>query len=145
MRGRVQKAVGILGVAALALASTACGYTELHEALLRPASAPTNRVEIYLGDTLPPRPFYEVALVQVLGYGSDADVEDLNGALQARGRGLGCDGLVRVRFDLGRSIGQGYGVCVRWAEGQHGTVVMTPARVPPPDAPREGASKEHGL
>jgi hypothetical protein len=113
---------------------TACGYTEVHEAVLRAPSPPTSRVELYVGDQLPPRPFYEVALVQAMGYGSEAQIEDLSQALESRGRQLGCDALVRTRFDLGHSMAHGYGVCVKWSDAASSTVQTT--------APATGAPKE---
>ncbi len=121
-------------LAVLSLSLAACGYTEVHEAVLRSPSPPTSRVELYVGDQLPPRPFYEVALVQAMGYGSEAQIEDLSQALEARGRQLGCDALVRTRFDVGHSMAHGYGVCVKWSETAPSTVQTT--------APATGAPKE---
>ena len=128
--------VGLGGLGGLAALATGCGYTELHEAVLRPTTAPTTQVELYVSEQSPRRPFYEVALLEVFGYGSDADVEDLTAALQARGRALGCDGILRVHFDMGRTVGHGYGVCVRWSPSAQGMVQTTPAA----PAPAEGES-----
>ncbi len=119
---------------ALAVFATGCGYVEMHDAVLRPPSAPTAKVELYVGEQTPGRPFYEVALVQVYGYGSEADVENMSRALEERGRALGCDALLRTHFDMGRSIGHGYGVCVRWsAVAPPGTVQTGGA--PPSETP----------
>jgi hypothetical protein len=92
-----------------------CGHTEVHEVVLRAPSAPTASPEIYMEDQQPARPYYEVAMVQALGYGSDANLGELTNALAKRGAQLGCDALVRVRVDLGISRGHGFGVCVRWS------------------------------
>jgi hypothetical protein len=119
----------------LVMVVTGCGYTEMHEAVLRTPTAPTSRVELYMGDQQPARPFYEVALVQAMGYGSEAQIEDLSQALEARGRQLGCDALVRTRFDLGLSMAHGYGVCVKWSRTVSSNTVQTTTPVGP--APKE--------
>jgi len=58
----------------------------------------------------PPRPFYEVALLQVIGHGSDANLEDMVKALTVRASSLGCDAIVRIGVDQGYSIAHGFGV-----------------------------------
>jgi hypothetical protein len=121
-------------VSALAFAATGCGYTELHEAVLRPPTPPTTSVELYLGDQNPNRPFYEVALVEAFGYGTDANMEDLSAALRGRGGNLGCDAILRARFDIGQSMAHGYGVCVKWAKVVTDTI-QTTRPVPPAPAP----------
>jgi hypothetical protein len=118
----------------LALALAGCGYTETHEVVLRAASPPTGRpVEVYMSGQPPPRPFYEVALLQVIGHGSDANLEDVIRALTQRAATLGCDALVRIQIDQGYSLSHGFGVCVRWAPGI--APVPAPAPVAPAPAP----------
>jgi hypothetical protein len=118
-----------------ALVLCGCGHTEVHQVLLR---VPTGKVsydaELYLGDQNPRRPYYEMALIQAIGYGADANLEDVTDALRERGRYFGCDGLIRVRVDQGYSMAHGFGVCVKWAQ-----VVATPVPVPVP-APAPPAS-----
>jgi hypothetical protein len=117
-------------VLALAVASTAlvaCGHTEVHSFLLRPAEAQTSREpEIYFEGRGPQRAVYEIALLQVLGFGSDADPDDVAAALASRGKALGCDAIVRVRIDQGAMRMHGFGVCVRYA------AAPAPAPAPPP-------------
>ncbi len=129
----------LLGLGLTLGALSGCGYVEMHEAVLRPTTGPSSRpVELYVASQTPSRPYYEVALLQAFGYGSDADVEDLTNALRSRAQELGCDGLLRVHFDMGRSMAHGYGVCVRWSQTVQGTVQTTPA---PASAPApEGES-----
>lgn len=126
-----------------ALVLIGCGYTELHEAVLRSTPGPTSKVEIYVGDQRPARPFYEIALVEAFGYGSEADVEDLTAALEGRAKSIGCDALVRTRFDLGQSVAHGYGVCVRYSPTAPATIQVsssTPAAPPPPVSPGSSVS-----
>jgi hypothetical protein len=116
---------------ALAFALAGCGHIETHDVLLRADSAPTARdPELYMEDRAPQRAFYDVAIVQVIGFGSDANTDDVIAGIVARGRGLGCDAVVRVRVDIGLSRANGFGVCVRWSPGR-----APSAPPPPPSAP----------
>lgn len=128
----------------LTLLATGCGYVEMHEAVLRPTTGPSARaVEMYVGEQSPNRPYYEVALLQAFGYGGDANIEDLTAALEGRGRALGCDGLLRVRFDMGYSMAHAYGVCVKWSQAVQGTVqtnLAAPAPVPAAPSPSPSPS-----
>ncbi|WP_394842482.1 hypothetical protein LZC95_36110 [Pendulispora brunnea] len=95
------------------------GYTEVHEIILRQPQPPTGRdVQLYVGNQSPSQPFYEMALLQAIGFDGDSDLEDVTEALRERGRQLGCDAIVRVRVELGYTMAHGYGVCVRWAAPQ---------------------------
>jgi hypothetical protein len=99
-----------------ALALAACGYTETHEVVLRQPGPPTGHaVEVYMYGQVPPRPFYEVALLQVVGHGADANLEDVVKGLTRRAQAFGCDAIVRIQIDQGYSLTHGFGVCVRWA------------------------------
>lgn len=93
-----------------------CGHMETHAALLRPAEAPkTDPVEIYIADQASPqRPYYELALVQAIGFGADANAEDVVHALTDRAAAQGCDAVVRTYIDIGYSRAHAAGVCVRW-------------------------------
>lgn len=123
-------------VVALALASfalVACGHTEVHSFLVRPAEAPAPRdPDLYFEGRGPQRPVYEIALVQVLGFGADADPDDVAAALAARGKALGCDAIVRVRIDQGATRTHGFGVCVRYAPVAQSAPAAPPAPSPPP-------------
>jgi hypothetical protein len=103
-----------------------CGYTETHEVVLRQPSAPSGHaVEVYMNGQVPSRPFYEVALLQVLGHGADANLEDVVKALTKRAQAFGCDAVVRIQVDQGYSLTHAFGVCVRWAP-------IVPAAAPAP-------------
>jgi hypothetical protein len=125
---------------ALALAATAllgCGHIETHAAMLRaPQPRPARPVELYVADQAPPtRPFYDIAIVQAVGFGSEANPEDVTRGLTDKAAALGCDAVVRVFIDVGYSRAHAAGVCVRYlAEGPPG-----PAPVLPP-APEKNPS-----
>jgi hypothetical protein len=124
-----------LFITAALIANAGCGYTEMHDVVLRGTGGPTGRpVELYMMSQQPPRPFYEVALVQVIGHGSDANLEDLMKAVVKRGGELGCDAVVRVQFDQGYSMAHAFGVCVKWA--------APPATAPPPAPPAPAPAPE---
>lgn len=100
----------------LSLSAIGCGHTEAHEAMLRPAEAPTGKtVELYMADQpLPARPFYEIALVQAVGFGDEAHPENVAHALTERARRIGCDAVLRTFIDQGYARAHASGVCVRW-------------------------------
>lgn len=116
-----------------------CGHIETHHALMRAPSPPTGRpVELYMADQGgPARPFYEIALVQAIGFGSDANPEDVAHALTEKAASLGCDAVVRAFIDLGYSRAHAFGVCVKFlAPGPPGPPpVLPPGRGPNPTPP----------
>ncbi|MDF2692693.1 MAG: hypothetical protein K0S65_1076 [Labilithrix sp.] len=103
-------------VSAALVALAGCGHTETHQAMLRSAEAPTGRaVELYMADQAPPaRPFYEIALVQAVGFGNEAHPEDVAHALTEKAARLGCDAVLRTFIDQGYSRAHASGVCVKW-------------------------------
>lgn len=117
-----------------------CGYTEVHQVVLRtPTQSASGEVELYLADRNPPRPYYEIAMLQAIGHGADANLEDVTDALRSRARALGCQALVRVRVDQGYSMAHGFGICVAWATGAAAASmpppVPAPTLSPPPVGP----------
>jgi hypothetical protein len=104
----------------VALATAACGHTETHVAMLRAPQPRTDRaVEVYMADQpAPVRPYYEIALVQAIGSGTDATPEDIVSALTKKAAALGCDAVVRVFIDVGYSRAHAAGVCVRYLAPQ---------------------------
>ena len=114
-----------------------CGHVETHDVLLRaPVAAASRDPDLYVEGHGPARPFYEVALLQVVGFGSHANPDDITTALLARARFLGCDAVVRAHVDQGYARANGFGVCVRWS-GTEAPAVAAPPPVPaaPPPAP----------
>lgn len=122
-----------------ALAITGCGHVETHAAVLRPAEAPKKgRVELYLADqTAPTRPFYEIALVQAVGFGNEAHPESIADALTKKAGTLGCDAVVHASLDQGYGRAHAAGVCVKWA-GPPTADESANAPLLPPDASKEG-------
>jgi hypothetical protein len=102
--------------ALLALCLVACGHVDTHELLLRAPAAPSAEpVQVYFLGRVPERAFYEVALLQAVGYGDDESLEAVVRALTERAAQIGCDALVRVHVDQGWSRMHAFGVCVRWS------------------------------
>ena len=131
-----------LAVAAIPVL-TACGHTEAHVAMLRaPQPRTDHTVELYVADQAPPgRPFYDIAILQTVGFGSEANAEDVTRALTIKAGALGCDAVVRVFIDIGYSRAHASGVCVKFlAPGPAGPTAILPAPhdanpAPPPLRP----------
>jgi hypothetical protein len=119
-----------------------CGHTETHVAMLRaPQPRTANAVELYLADqAVPARPFYDIAIVQAIGFGTDATPEDVTRGLTDKAAILGCDAVVRVFIDIGYSRAHAAGVCVKYlGEAPAGsqpvpmpTLPVAPGKNPPP-------------
>jgi len=119
-------------IAVTAIGAAGCGHTETHQATLRQAQVPTGRpVELYMADQpTPDRPFYELAIVQAIGFGTDAHPEDVARALTNKAGLLGCDAVVRTSIDMGYSRAHAAGVCVKWLAP--GPAAPTPILPPDP-------------
>lgn len=106
----------VLLAASLVFVAVGCGHTETHQAMFRAPEPPTGKpVELYLADQpLPTRPYYEIALVQAVGFGSEARPDDVAAALTEKAAKLGCDAVVRTFIDQGYSRANAAGVCVKW-------------------------------
>lgn len=128
----------LVGIAALVgLTAIGCGHVETHQALLRAPQPPTGkRVELYMSDQgAPARAFYEIALIQAIGYGNRAHPEDLADALSDKAAKLGCDAILRTVIDQGYTRAHASGVCVRWLgppSGANPSSVLPPDRTPGP-------------
>ncbi len=114
-----------------------CGHVETHDVLLRAPVAPaTKDPDLYIEGRGPTRSFYEVALLQVVGFGSRANPDDVTGALVARAKFLGCDAIVRAHVDQGYARANGFGVCVRWSGAEEAPAPpASSAPLPAPSSP----------
>jgi hypothetical protein len=111
-----------------------CGHMETHQALLRPAETPNRKlVELYLAEQpIPARPFYEIAIIQAIGFGTEAHPEDVAKALTDKAGRLGCDAVLRAFIDQGYTRAHAAGVCVKWLGP--GPAAPTPVLPPSPEA-----------
>ena len=135
-------------MATLAIALLGCGHVETHAAMLRAPQPPTGHtVELYVADQAPPsRPFYDIAILQAIGFGSEANPEDVTRALTSKAALLGCDAVVRVFIDIGYSRAHASGVCVKYLgasppgppgpPGPDAVLPPAPAKNPPPPPTR---------
>ncbi len=99
---------------ALLLLLVGCGHTDFSEVVLRTPTASQGPVAIWVKGKAPSRPYYDVAIVQAVGSGSESDVEEVVAALSARGGQLGCDAVVRVDVTQGTARTHAAGVCVKY-------------------------------
>jgi hypothetical protein len=91
-------------------------------------------IEVFVVGAPPKRPYYDIAILQAIGSGNDADVEHLTHAIANRAARLGCDAIVRLHVELGATRAHGSAVCVRWAQ-----VTVAPVTPSPPPAPTTSA------
>jgi hypothetical protein len=137
----IARAVLLLVGSVASTALAGCGHVEAHHALLRAPQAPNpGRVELYVADQpAPTRPFYEVAMVQAIGFGSDANPEDVTRTLTDKAAALGCDAVVRVYIDVGYTRAHAAGVCVKYLgpapEGEAAPRTVLPAAPPANPSP----------
>lgn len=104
---------------ALVLAAIGCGHTDTNFFLLRAPASSRSSAVIYLADQPgPTRPYSEIAIVQAVGFGSDATAEDVTQALTDKAARLGCDAVARVFIDIGYSRAHAAGVCVRYTDSR---------------------------
>ena len=92
-----------------------CGSIEAYRAPFRAPLPPTKEVQLFI-DTVPATPFSEVGLVQVIGHGNKAEQETVLDAMRREGKQMGCDAIVRLRFNQGATMSHAIGVCVVWAD-----------------------------
>jgi hypothetical protein len=124
----VKRALVVFAIGGGALFAPGCGHTETHQAMLRaPAERTGGAVELYMADQpIPQRPYSEIALVQAIGFGSDAHPEDVARALTEKAGSLGCDAVLRTFVDVGYSRAHAAGVCVKWLGPPTGPAVARP-------------------
>jgi hypothetical protein len=102
------------GFLAYCLLLIACGVTETHSVVTGTAGAPRGGdVQILMGDEAPPGDMKEVALVQAIGRGTDADLEHVIAGLKTKALELGCTVVAKVKVDQGSATASGTGVCLR--------------------------------
>jgi len=107
----MDKTSGTLAVALATLLLLACDYTEAHDMLIRGGAEQSGRpVSLYFVGDSPHRPFHEIAMLEVIGHGADADTERVENALRLRGEEFGCDAVVRVHVDQDFATARGAGV-----------------------------------
>ena len=112
-----------------------CGHSETHIAMLRaPQPSTGHAVELYLVDqATPARPFFDIAIVQAIGFGTEATPEAVARALTDKAATLGCDAVVRASIDVGYSRAHAAGVCVKYlGDDPHGPPGPPPVLPPGP-------------
>jgi hypothetical protein len=119
----------LAALAALLLAG--CGTLETRHVLTGPPGQPRGDVRIVLQGQPTPPGLQEVAIVQAVGTGMYARLENVIGGLTTEAGSLGCSAVVNVKIDQGNTTASGTGTCVREASGWNGPPPPPP---PPPVA-----------
>ena len=117
------------------LVLTGCGTLETHSVVTgAPSAAQTGPVDIVLEGSKEPEGLEEVAIVQAVGRGSKADLEDLIDGLKEEARLLGCDAVVRVHVDQGAAVASASGIAGRVRPASRGPAAGGPPIAPATDA-----------
>jgi hypothetical protein len=103
-------------IALLTLPLFACGTINTYRF---PLEKPTGQVSptppaIFFEGQMPTQSMQELAMVEAVGSGTKASVEDVVNALQIEAGRWGASAIVRVRVDCGYSQCHGWGVAVRY-------------------------------
>lgn len=73
---------------------------------------------VFFEGNLPTEAMQELAMVEAVGSGNKASVEDVVGAMQLEGARWGASAIVRVKVDCAYSQCHGWGVAVRFMRRQ---------------------------
>ena len=111
MSGRVSRAC-VAAIAAIALVG--CGTLDTYRWPIDRPAPPSALPAIYWEGSLPATGMQELELVEVVGSGTKAYVEDVVGAMQVEAQRYGANAIVRVKVDCGHGTCHGYGVAVRF-------------------------------
>lgn len=112
-----------LRLALVALLLAACGSTTTFRMVIGPAGPAHRRdVQVFLTSMPLPSDYVEVAVVEAIGRGDQADVAHVMEGLRVEAATLGCDAVIHAQVDQGSTLVVGTAVAVRWRTG-----------VPPPD------------
>jgi hypothetical protein len=72
---------------------------------------------VFFEGQMPTQSMQELAMVEAVGSGTKASVEDVVNALQSEAARFGANAIVRVKVDCGYSQCHGWGVAVRYVGG----------------------------
>lgn len=95
------------------LALSGCGTIRTGHVLTGQPGPPRGGVRIVLQGQPMPADVDEVAIVQAVGTGVYARLENVVTALQDEAGRLGCDAVLNVKIDQGSTTASGTGTCVR--------------------------------
>jgi len=131
-----------------ALVAAGCGTMQSRHVLTGPPGPPRGGVRVVLQGQPVPDGLQEVAIVQAVGTGMYARLEDIVGGLQAEAGSLGCSAVVNVKIDQGSTTASGTGTCVRdmppGAPPLTAPVAPAPAQPPrPPTAAGAPATQQN--
>jgi hypothetical protein len=105
-----------LFIAGAALLLTACGTVTTYRF---PLDKPTGQIspappQVFFEGSLPSEAMQELAMVEAVGTGNKASVEEVVNAMQLEASRWGASAIVRVKVDCGYSQCHGWGVAVKF-------------------------------
>ena len=114
-------------MAVFLVALSACGTLTTHHVLTGQPGAPvTGDVHVVLEGSKESEDVDEVAIVQAVGTGPHAELEELVSGLKTEAQKLGCDAVVRVHVDQGQGLASASGVAGRVRHGAPASASVTP-------------------
>ena len=102
--------LALLSFAAL----TGCGSMYTYRWPLSNPAPPNGRPLVYFEGSLPSAGIQELEMVEAIGGGTHANVDDVVTAMQDEAQSYGANAIVRVRVDCGHGTCHGYGVAIRF-------------------------------
>jgi hypothetical protein len=105
--------VAVTALLAACFAVAGCGTMRTGHVLTGQPGPPRGGVRIFLQGQPMPAGVEEVAIVQAVGSGVYARLENVVAGLQEEAGRLGCDAVLNVKIDQGSSTASGTGTCVR--------------------------------
>src|SRR5262249_37784434 len=103
----------------LAASLGACSYTTTsHVVTGTPGPARGGEIRIVMSGVEAPAGFAEVAILQAVGVGGNADLPHLVRGLKAEAAALGCDVVINVKIDQGATAASATGVAGRFTEAE---------------------------
>jgi hypothetical protein len=134
----LRSTIGLWSLGTLLAWALGCGSLQTHHVLTGQAGAPyPGDVRIVLDGAAQPPGLQEVAIIQAVGTGAHANLQDLVAGLKTEAQSLGCDTVVNVHVDQGDSTASASGVAAR--------TVGSPPQPAAAPAPQSAPAAARGL
>ena len=104
----------VVSAIALAAFGGGCGSVQTFRWPISQPAPPTQRPQVFFEGQMPSTSMTELELVEAVGYGTRANMEDVVTTMQDEAQRYGASAIVRVRVDCGHGTCHGYGVAVRY-------------------------------
>jgi hypothetical protein len=108
-----------VAAAIVALALAGCGdLYRYNYPIAERFSPPKGRPRVFFGPELPRYRLRELAFVEAVGTGVDANADSVIAAMQDEAERYGADAIVGTRVDCGATQCHGLAIAIEWVPGQ---------------------------